>query len=72
MTSQGPVSLHSAHDTAHGYIGGGIALEHYSFHDPFVFLLHSNVDRLLAAWQRVPGQGWLVGRIGTAAVGTAR
>jgi acylphosphatase len=59
LTSQGvPVSLHSAHDTAHGYIGGGIALEHYSFHDPFVFLLHSNVDRLLAAWQRVPGQAW--------------
>jgi len=59
VTSQGvPVSLHSAHDAAHGYMGGGIAMEHYSFHDPFVFLLHSNVDRLLAAWQRAPGQAW--------------
>jgi Common central domain of tyrosinase len=53
-----PGGLHQAHDDAHGYIGGTIAQEHFSFHDPFVFLLHSNVDRLLAAWQRVPGESW--------------
>ena len=53
-----PGGLHQAHDHAHGYIGGTISEEHFSFHDPFVFLLHSNVDRLLAAWQRVPGQSW--------------
>ncbi len=53
-----PGGLHQAHDAVHGYIGGSIAQEHFSFHDPFVFLLHSNVDRLLAAWQRVPGQAW--------------
>ena len=50
-------ALKGAHDsTAHSYIGGTISFEHYSFHDPFVFLLHSNVDRLWATWQRAPGQ----------------
>jgi predicted chitinase len=45
---------HPSHDAVHGYIGGTIALEHYSFHDPFVFLLHSDLDRLWAAWQSDP------------------
>lgn len=45
-----------AHDgTAHSYIGGTITQPHYSFHDPMVFLLHSNLDRLWATWQRAPG-----------------
>ena len=47
---------HNAHDSAHGYIGGTLGGSHFSFHDPFVFLLHSNLDRLWATWQRVPGQ----------------
>ncbi len=51
-----------AHNTAHGYIGGtiggGINPAHFSFHDPFVFLLHSNTDRLLAMWQTSPGRAW--------------
>jgi len=47
--------LTSAHDnTAHSYIGGTISQPHYSFHDPFVFLLHSNLDRLWAKWQTDP------------------
>jgi hypothetical protein len=50
--------LHPAHDAAHGYIGGTISEEHYSFHDPFVFLLHSAVDRLVAKWQHSPGHAW--------------
>ena len=45
----------SGHDTAHGYIGGTLSDAHYSFHDPFVFLLHSNMDRLWAEWQTMPG-----------------
>jgi hypothetical protein len=49
-------SLKGAHDSvAHSYIGGSISNPHYSFHDPFVFLLHSNVDRLWARWQTEPG-----------------
>jgi len=45
-------ALHDAHDfTAHSYIGGTITNPHFSFHDPFVFLLHSNMDRLWAMWQ---------------------
>jgi hypothetical protein len=52
--------IHPAHDSAHGYIGGtiggGINPAHFSFHDPFVFLLHSNMDRLWATWQRSPGR----------------
>lgn len=48
--------LKGAHDSvAHSYIGGTISQPHYSFHDPFVFLLHSNLDRLWARWQTQPG-----------------
>jgi len=48
-------ALTSAHDnTVHSYIGGTIRHPHYSFHDPFVFLLHSNLDRLWAKWQTDP------------------
>lgn len=46
--------LESAHNRAHGFIGGTIGNAHTSFRDPFVFLLHSNVDRLFAMWQRQP------------------
>jgi len=49
-------SLKAAHDdTAHSYIGGTLTNPHFSFHDPFVFLLHSNLDRIWAMWQRAPG-----------------
>jgi len=44
-----------AHGAAHSYIGGSIANPHLSFRDPFVFLLHANIDRLWAMWQRHPG-----------------
>ncbi|HEY9605199.1 MAG TPA: tyrosinase family protein [Allocoleopsis sp.] len=47
--------LTQAHNAAHGFIGGTIGNPHTSFRDPFVFLLHSNVDRLFAMWQRQPG-----------------
>ena len=48
--------LKDAHDNvAHSYIGGTLSDPHYSFHDPFVFLLHSNLDRLWAKWQTEPG-----------------
>ena len=52
------VALENAHDDVHSYIGGTISQPHYSFHDPFVFLLHSNVDRLWATWQAQPGYEW--------------
>jgi len=42
------------HNDAHGFIGGTIANPHTSFRDPFVFLLHSNIDRLFAMWQLQP------------------
>jgi Common central domain of tyrosinase len=50
--------LERAHNQAHGYIGGNLGQPHISFRDPFVFLLHSNVDRLFAMWQTIPGQKW--------------
>jgi len=50
--------LETAHNSAHGYIGGTIGNPHTSFRDPFVFLLHSNVDRLFALWQTAPGREW--------------
>jgi len=49
-------ALKAAHGYAHSlYIRGTIGQSHFSFHDPFVFLLHSNVDRLWALWQVAPG-----------------
>lgn len=45
---------YGAHGIAHTYIGGTILEAHYSFHDPFVFFLHSNLDRLWAKWQTDP------------------
>ena len=44
-----------AHGNAHSYIGGNLSDPHLSFRDPFVFFLHSNIDRLWAMWQRQPG-----------------
>jgi hypothetical protein len=48
-------ALQNAHNNAHGYISGTIGAQHFSFHDPMVFLLHSNMDRLWATWQRMAG-----------------
>ena len=49
-------SLEGAHDSAHGFFGSGnIASLHSAFEDPFVFLLHANVDRLFAQWQTDSG-----------------
>jgi Common central domain of tyrosinase/von Willebrand factor type A domain len=45
------VALESIHDAAHGFICGTLSDGHTSFRDPFVFLLHSNIDRLFAQWQ---------------------
>jgi hypothetical protein len=53
-----PNSLENVHNYIHGYIGGTIGSPHHSFHDPFVFLLHSNVDRLFASWQLANGFAW--------------
>jgi hypothetical protein len=50
--------LELAHGQAHGVIGGNILSAHNSFEDPFVFLLHGNVDRLWAKWQLQPGKAW--------------
>lgn len=46
------------HNRIHPYIGGNIAGPRSAFEDPFVFLLHSNVDRLWASWQLIAGEEW--------------
>jgi hypothetical protein len=46
------------HGQAHGYIGGNLNAGHTAFEDFFVYLLHSNVDRLWASWQLQPGKEW--------------
>jgi len=53
-------ALEGDHGSAHGFFGLGsnIASQHPAFEDPFVFLLHSNVDRLFAMWQAAPGHDW--------------
>jgi hypothetical protein len=48
--------LEAVHNAAHSYIGGSIGDPHTSFRDPFVFLIHSNVDRLFATWQLQKGK----------------
>jgi hypothetical protein len=45
--------IEPVHNRMHGFVFMGGA--HISFRDPFVFLLHSNVDRLFARWQTDPG-----------------
>jgi hypothetical protein len=52
------LAVENAHDSVHGYIGGTIGNAHTAFEDPFVFLLHANVDRLFAMWQCQPGRSW--------------
>lgn len=47
------VRLRSIHDAMHGFVSMGGA--HVSFRDPFVYFLHSNVDRLFAMWQTAVG-----------------
>lgn len=45
-------ALEQAHNNMHVWFGGTVGGNpHFAFHDPFVFLLHSNVDRLFALWQ---------------------
>jgi Common central domain of tyrosinase/FG-GAP-like repeat len=44
--------LENVHNAMHGFVNMGE--QHVSFRDPFVFLLHSNVDRLFARWQLDP------------------
>ena len=44
--------LETIHDAMHGFVAMGGT--HTSFRDPFVFLLHSNVDRVFARWQTDP------------------
>ncbi|NBH03489.1 tyrosinase family protein [Amycolatopsis sp. SID8362] len=44
--------LEQLHDLAHGYYAN--VSPHNAFRDPFVFLIHSNVDRIYAQWQTDP------------------
>jgi Common central domain of tyrosinase len=44
--------LECVHDKAHVYYAA--VSPHDAFRDPFVFLLHSNVDRIYAQWQTDP------------------
>ncbi len=43
-----------SHNSSHGYIGGDMSNPATSAEDPFFFMLHGNVDRLWAEWQRNP------------------
>lgn len=52
--------LENDHGTAHVYFGAGSTIRdgHRAFEDPFVFQLHSDVDKIFAQWQRVVGEEW--------------
>lgn len=45
-------ALESLHNDAHVYFAA--VSPHLAFHDPFVYLLHSNIDRIYAMWQTDP------------------
>jgi len=45
-------AINISHGIAHGYIGGVLADAHKSFRSPVAFLLHANLDRIWAMWQR--------------------
>jgi hypothetical protein len=45
-------SVETNHKNAHSYIGKTLGCRHTSFEDPFVHLLHSNIDKVWAMWQR--------------------
>ena len=48
-----------SHNYSHGYVGGAGGDMNYpsiSAQDPFFFLLHGDVDRLWAQWQRDPSR----------------
>ncbi|HKR04108.1 MAG TPA: tyrosinase family protein [Bacteroidia bacterium] len=47
-------TLESYHGGAHGYFGFGSNIEcaHGAFEDPMVYLMHTNVDKIFAKWQR--------------------
>jgi hypothetical protein len=47
-------SVETNHKNAHSYIGKTMECRHTSFEDPFVHLIHSNIDKLWAMWQRNP------------------
>lgn len=53
-------AVEGSHNNSHTFFGpGGTIFDpHSAFEDPFVFLLHSNVDRLFAMWQTKPGFDW--------------
>jgi Common central domain of tyrosinase len=49
------VDLENLHGDAHRYFAAPPQVSaHNAFRDPFVFLLHSNVDRIYAQWQTDP------------------
>lgn len=45
-------TLEGLHNSAHFYYA--MVSPHNAFRDPFVFLIHSNVDRIYAQWQTDP------------------
>jgi hypothetical protein len=46
------LTLENLHNLSHVYFGN--VSPHDAFRDPFVFLIHSNVDRIYAQWQTDP------------------
>jgi hypothetical protein len=48
-------ALLGSHNYIHQYMSGTEGTEHVSSGDPFFFIIHSNLDRLWATWQRSRG-----------------
>ncbi|KAI6108747.1 common central domain of tyrosinase-domain-containing protein [Pisolithus thermaeus] len=54
-------SLESVHGLIHGAVGGNghMATPDYAAYDPFFFLHHSNVDRIIALWEWCYRDYWM-------------
>lgn len=52
--------IDSGHAGGHFCVGGTLIDPHSSFEDPFVYIMHSNVDRIWALYQTSPGKAYRV------------
>lgn len=58
----GITDLESIHNSVHGYCGGQMSQVSTAAFDPFFWLHHATMDRILALWQERHPQQWVRSR----------
>ncbi|KAK8066160.1 hypothetical protein PG997_012907 [Apiospora hydei] len=67
-TIQGYGSIENPHGTIHNAVGGSgghMSYLDYAGFDPIFFLHHTNVDRLVAIWQAIHPNSWVINQLDT-------